>query len=52
MKRLFSFDSRDEAISALRKVKERKRQWEENVDKKLAALEQEMLASESETTNE
>ena len=49
MKRLFSFKTREEALAALRKAKERKRQWEENVDKKLAELEQEMLACEDET---
>ena len=49
MKRLFSFKTPEEALAAFRKAKERKRQWEENVDRKLEALEREMLVSEGES---
>lgn len=47
MKRIIK--SREDALAAFRKAKERKRQWEQSIDKKLAELEQEMIACESGT---
>ena len=48
MKRLFSFNTPEDALAAFRKAKERKRQWKENVNSKLEALEREILISEGE----